>query len=125
MRLEPLTTQSMDEVEKQHAEEEQHLAEIQNSIGEIQGTMKRQESLRKEQENLLKDIEKQDKESVRWDKLNALIRSADGKKYRDIGDGIEILRFLIWNIQLYKIDPYGITAKEDKREEQEGQVTVK
>jgi len=117
MRLEPLTTQSLDEVEKQHAEEEQHIAEIQNRIGEIQGTMKRQESLRKEQENLLKDIEKQEKESVRWDKLNALIGSADGKKFRRYAQGLT-LDYLIQlaNTNLSKLNDRYVLQREKDQE---------
>ena len=117
MRSEPVTTQTLDEVEKQQAEAEQNLTEIQNSIGEIQGTLKLQARLQQEQENLLKDIEKQKKESSRWEKLNALIGSADGKKYRRYAQGLTLDHLIqLANRNLLKLNDRYVLQREKDQE---------
>jgi exonuclease SbcC len=116
MRAKPLTTENPAVVEKRQVEAQQRFTILQNEMGEIKGNLKQQKTLQKEQKNLLKDIAKQKKEFDRWEKLNYLIGSADGKKFRRYAQGLT-LDYLIQlaNSHLLKLnDRYVLQRRKDQ-----------
>jgi exonuclease SbcC len=116
MRANPLTTGNLPAVEKRQDEAQQQFKILQNEMGEIKGNLKQQKILQKEQKNLLKDIVKQKNEFDRWEKLNYLIGSADGKKFRRYAQGLT-LDYLIQlaNSHLLKLnDRYVLQRRKDQ-----------
>jgi exonuclease SbcC len=86
----PVTTENLASIEKRWDETQRQFKILQNEMGEIKGNLKQQRSLQQKQKNLLDDIANQQKELHRWDKLNYLIGSADGKKFRRYAQGLTL-----------------------------------
>lgn len=116
LRAEPLTKENLATVEKRQDEVQQRFKILQNEMGEIKGRLKQHKTLQKEHKNLIKDIARQKKELDRWEKLNYLIGSADGKKFRRYAQGLT-LDYLIElaNRHLLKLnDRYVLQRRQDQ-----------
>ncbi len=72
-------TQSQDELESHQLDK-----------GKIQELLKQQQSKVFEKKSLFNQKKQQEKELKRWDKLNSLIGSSDGKKFRNIAQSITL-----------------------------------
>ncbi len=66
----------------------QSLSERQQEIGKIQGKLQENSRLLAEQEDKRKALADQKKEMQRWQRLDNLIGSANGKKFRNFAQGI-------------------------------------
>lgn len=71
-------------------EAQQSLAQKQDQRGGLRRVLADQESLRQDQAVLLAAIDRQRREHQRWARLNALIGSADGKKFRRYAQSITL-----------------------------------
>lgn len=88
LRAETITDRSLVTLEEEFAICSQKYDVIQGEILEIRLKIARYESQIKEREEFLEKIKKQQTEFDRWEKLNQLIGSHDGKKFRLFAQGI-------------------------------------
>ncbi|MFB6348103.1 AAA family ATPase [Moraxella sp. ZJ142] len=65
-------------------------ADINQKIGELTTLKNNEENRRTYQADLIEQIEKQQQQNAIWAKLDALIGSADGKKYRNFVQGLTL-----------------------------------
>lgn len=82
-------------LEEYQAEErslKEHQAQILLNMGELQGMLAQNEKNRQENAAIKEELEKQRKTAGKWESLNQLIGSADGKKFRTIAQGITFAR---------------------------------
>lgn len=82
-------------LEEYQAEEralKEHQAQILLSMGEVQGMLAQNEKNRLENAAIKEELEKQHKTAGKWESLNQLIGSADGKKFRTMAQGITFAR---------------------------------
>lgn len=79
-----LTTKSWEELGQELAALEQHQAALQQEQGSCLQRLTDNERLRQEQRVLVERIEQQERVFVQWSALQELIGSADGKKFRNI-----------------------------------------
>lgn len=90
----PLTEESLDTILEKSQQELEKLESFQRDMGATQKEIEQQMDLKKQQKELIEKIEGQKKEFLKWEKLNILIGSADGKKFRRFAQGLT-LDFLI------------------------------
>jgi exonuclease SbcC len=67
---------------------------LQQTIGQVQEKLTQQEKLRQEAEVIIQQINAQEQEFKRWSKLNDLIGSADGKKFRSFAQGLTLRKLI-------------------------------
>ena len=82
------TDASPEELNRRNEELRASLEAIVEETGAIKQTLARNIEARKKLKHGQKKIENQKQECARWEKLHALIGSADGKKYRNFAQGI-------------------------------------
>ncbi len=101
---ENLTTTTLKELLEEKEPQKEKLSQISNEITELKYILTTNAQTKKEQKEKLKAIEKQEKEFQKWDKLNTLIGSSDGKKYRKFAQGLTFELMIYYaNIQLQKM----------------------
>jgi exonuclease SbcC len=87
-----LATVDVVQLKEELQQKESSLQGIQQSIGAKSEKIRQQEALKKQAASLLQDIEQQKKEFMRWAKLNDIIGSSDGKKFRVFAQGLTLNR---------------------------------
>lgn len=83
-----ITDKSLEELEPQFKEYEESLKILRDNIAGIKHTLKENEAAKERIKEKQTAIAAQKKECYRWEKLNGLIGSADGKKYRNFAQGL-------------------------------------
>lgn len=83
-----LTPLSIDQLSVDMESKKNKQRDIQERLGEIKADLVKNLDEREKQQQHLKLFEKQRSEYDRWEKLNRLIGSADGKKFRDFAQGL-------------------------------------
>lgn len=73
-------------------EAEKHQQNLQQNLGQLLEKLNRHEQQQQKGKTLLKSIQAQQKEYQRWAKLNDLIGSADGKKFRIFAQGLTLAK---------------------------------
>lgn len=73
-------------------EAENHQQKLQQNLGQLLEKLNRHEQQQQKGKTLLKSIQGQQKEYLRWAKLNDLIGSADGKKFRTFAQGLTLAK---------------------------------
>lgn len=96
-------------------QKESSLQNIQQSIGAKSEKIRRQEVLKKQVASLLQNMEEQKIEFTRWAKLNDIIGSSDGKKFRVYAQGLTLNRLtFLANQHLQRLNGrYHIEKKSD------------
>ncbi|AEE54157.1 AAA family ATPase [Haliscomenobacter hydrossis] len=67
---------------------------MQQTLGQLLEKLNRHEQQQQKAKTLLKTIQSQQKEYTRWAKLNDLIGSADGKKFRTFAQGLTLAKLI-------------------------------
>jgi exonuclease SbcC len=95
---------------------EDKVAILNREIGRIEEVLKKDEESRAQSEALMETILQQRKELEKWKNLNALIGSADGKKFSRFAQGLTLMRLTeLANVHLQKLsDRYRIEKSADK-----------
>ncbi len=83
-----LTEQTAEELETELQGCEQDLGRVREELGRVKHQLKQDEQYRAESAGLAARIEAQEAEHTKWSGLDALIGSADGKKFRNFAQGI-------------------------------------
>jgi exonuclease SbcC len=124
-RAKALTTQTPDEVNARLVQEKETQQTILTEIGAVRHELKVQQELREKRAELVAEIEKQRRECNRWDALNTLIGSADGRKFRTFAQGLtlEVLVQLA-NDHLSRLNDRYILKRADENGEPLGLETV-
>lgn len=98
-----LTASSKQELEEQ----EKNIREKQEAslveLGEIQGKLKQNQEIANTYNEKLQELKKQEHIQAKWDALNSLVGSADGKKFRQIAQAItfeQVLHYANMKLQL-------------------------
>lgn len=98
-----LTADSKQELEEQ----EKNIREKQEAslveLGEIQGKLKQNQEIANTYNEKLQELKKQEHIQAKWDALNSLVGSADGKKFRQIAQAItfeQVLHYANMKLQL-------------------------
>lgn len=100
-----LTKQSETELQLEQSEAEQLYAVLQQEIGAISAQLQQQEERKQQAQGLAKKLEVQRKEYNRWSKLNDVIGTADGKKFRTFAQGLTLRRLtLLANEHLQRLN---------------------
>lgn len=73
-------------------EAENHQQNLQQNLGQLLEKLNRHEQQQQKGKALLKSIQAQQKEYQRWAKLNDLIGSSDGKKFRTFAQGLTLAK---------------------------------
>lgn len=87
-----LATADVLQLKEELQQKERSFQGIQQSIGAKSEKIKQQQALKKQVASLLQEIEEQHKEFTRWAKLNDIIGSSDGKKFRVFAQGLTLNR---------------------------------
>ncbi len=83
-----LTDTPLDELESQRKEYENSLKKLQDAAAGLKHRLNENAAARQRMQEKMSVMEAQKKECRRWEKLHALIGSADGKKYRNFAQGV-------------------------------------
>lgn len=83
-----LSSESISDLQGYISEKNDLLNRILQEIGRLQGKLEENEKLLQEQQNKRNMLIEQEKELLRWKKLDELIGSASGKKFRNFAQGI-------------------------------------
>jgi exonuclease SbcC len=92
--LETAVAPDLAELQEQIQQEEAYYRQLQQTIGQIQEKLQHQELLMQQGEALNEQISAQEQEFSRWSKLNDLIGSADGKKFRIFAQGLTLRKLI-------------------------------
>ncbi|MBR9920874.1 MAG: AAA family ATPase [Bacteroidetes bacterium] len=93
------------------------LREKEREAGSLQNQLKRNTALMQEQAGLMDKINGQEKEFHRWEKLNQLIGSADGKKFRVFAQGLTLEKLVqLANRHLQKLNGRYLIRKQDSED---------
>jgi exonuclease SbcC len=110
-----LTERSLDDLQSARTTLEQKNEQHQRRIGEIQSTITRNTESQSRLNEKANQIAKQQIESDRWGKLNALIGSSDGKKYRNFVQALTFERLIHYaNLQLSNMTDRYLLLPDDK-----------
>jgi DNA repair protein SbcC/Rad50 len=111
-----LTTEPQEAIETQLREAEQGYSTLQQSIGALSEKLQQQERRRRKAAELTNRIAQQEAEHLRWAKLNEIIGSADGKKFRVFAQGLTLQKLAqLANHHLEKLNGrYLIQKREDE-----------
>lgn len=85
-----LPTADLADLQVELQKEEETLQQLQQEIGALRERKERHEAQMHKAGELLASIEAQEKELLRWSKLNELIGQADGKKFRIFAQGLTL-----------------------------------
>lgn len=83
-----LTSENIEHLNRQQQQSTESLQLILQEIGRIQGRLEENQKLLNEQQQKREELEKQRNELKRWQRLDHLIGSANGKKFRNFAQGI-------------------------------------
>jgi exonuclease SbcC len=83
-----ITDKPLEELEPQLKEYEESLKELRDAIAGLKHKLTENAAAKERIKEKRSAIESQKKECCRWEKLHALIGSADGKKYRNFAQGL-------------------------------------
>ena len=75
-------------------EQEKAWQMLEQNLGQLLEKLQRHEQQQRKAKTLLKSIQAQQKEYQRWAKLNDLIGSADGKKFRTFAQGLTLAKLI-------------------------------
>jgi exonuclease SbcC len=111
-----LTAEPPEAVEAQLRHAEQAYSALQQSIGALTEKLQQQERRRRKAAELTARIAQQEAEHLRWAKLNEIIGSADGKKFRVFAQGLTLQKLAqLANHHLEKLNGrYLIHKREDE-----------
>ncbi|MDO5615107.1 MAG: SbcC/MukB-like Walker B domain-containing protein [Cruoricaptor ignavus] len=99
-----ITNQSLDELQELFNQNKMKAEELSQKIGANRQTLKANNEMAIANSKKLKEKEKQKKQGEKWEKLNELIGSADGKKYRNFAQALTFEHLInLANRQLYKM----------------------
>lgn len=103
-------------LDAQVREAEREYGELQQAIGALTEKLQQQQGRRRKAAALANRIEKQRAEHLRWAKLNEIIGSADGKKFRVFAQGLTLQKLAqLANYHLEKLNGrYLINKREDE-----------
>ncbi|MCB0706235.1 MAG: hypothetical protein KDC34_13030 [Saprospiraceae bacterium] len=104
-------------VENEFLERQHTLGALQREAGGIQSVLKRNESQKLNQTGLIQEIENQQNEFIRWEKLNQLIGSAKGHKFRVFAQGLTLEKLVqLANQHLTKLNGRYQIRKQDSED---------
>jgi exonuclease SbcC len=83
-----MSNENVSSLQTQIGEHKSLLSQILQEIGKLQGKLEDNKKLLLEQKQKRKKLVEQEKELLRWQKLDDLIGSASGKKFRNFAQGI-------------------------------------
>ncbi|PID77395.1 MAG: chromosome segregation protein SMC [Deltaproteobacteria bacterium] len=83
-----LTDKTFEELDLQLRETSESLKKLQQAIAGLQHRLKENNAAKERLQDKQDAIHAQHKDCLRWEKLNRLIGSADGKKYRNFAQGL-------------------------------------
>ncbi|MBN3767592.1 AAA family ATPase [Burkholderia sp. Ac-20365] len=86
----PVTTFSLEELQTQLESLDRQRAAINERLGHQRGLLTRDDTLRQTQQSLLHDIENHSKEADVWQRLDGMIGSAKGDKFRKFAQGLTL-----------------------------------
>lgn len=89
-----LTGESRENLETQLQEKEETYGQYQQHIGALSEKLRQDEARRKKAEGLAGQIEAQRREYGRWARLNEIIGTADGKKFRTFAQGLTLRKLV-------------------------------
>jgi exonuclease SbcC len=96
--------------------QEESLKEIAEEIGGIKQRVSENRAAKARNKEKQRLIDAQEKECLKWDKLHALIGSADGKKYRNFAQGLTFqLMVSHANGQLHKMTDRYLLVRDDSQ----------
>ena len=84
----------LDDWQTQLQEEEEAYRQANQREGALQEQLTEHKRRKKEAVNLMKQIDQQEKEQIRWAKLNDVIGMADGKKFRVFAQGLTLKKLV-------------------------------
>lgn len=87
-----LTSESKDKLTSSLAEQNQKISTLNQEIGKIREIIQSDEAKKLQHKNISISIEKQAKGLKRWEKLNRLVGSADGKRFSRFAQGLTLAR---------------------------------
>ena len=90
LKEEPLTENTLEDVQKALSEVESSLEQLAQRKGEIFNALKNDRDKRISQKQLLEEIDAQEEQLEIWDHLNSLIGSAKGDKFRKYAQGLTL-----------------------------------
>lgn len=105
-----ITTRTAQELETELAEKKEELKTLQGKISLAQLQLGNNQKAKERFSHQQAAIEQQRQECLRWQNLNAIIGSSEGKKYRTFAQGLTFKRMVVHaNRQLSKMtDRYGL-----------------
>ncbi len=110
------TDKTLEELEPQFREYEESLKELRDAIAGLKHKLSENRAAKERIKEKQSAIEAQKKECNRWEKLHALIGSADGKKYRNFAQGLTFeLMVSHANRQLQKMTDRYLLIRDDKQ----------
>lgn len=93
-------------LETEHTQREHERATVQSELGELRATLKNDDTQRTRQAAFADQIDAAHREFVRWDKLRALIGSADGSLFARYAQGLTLDRLAVLaNRHLAQLNP--------------------
>ncbi|WP_306523046.1 AAA family ATPase [Rheinheimera sp.] len=103
------------ELELQQQQLQQQQQQLSEQLGEIRQQQKQQQQLEQQQQALYQQLQQQQAIYQDWQKLNSLIGSADGAKYRRFAQGLTLQQLIVLaNRQLDKLHSrYQLCRKAD------------
>ena len=111
-----LTDKTLEKLEPQFKEFEESLKKLRDAIARLNHTLSENAVARERIKEKQAVIDAQKKECMRWEKLNALIGSADGKRYRNFAQGLTFeLMVSHANRQLEKMTDRYLLIRDDKQ----------
>lgn len=111
-----LTSETIDELQNRVNELDGQIQELNQQIGQLKNVLAEDDRLKLKYAEVSGLIEQQQKEFSRWQKLSALIGSADGKKFSRFAQGLTLARLTaLANRHLTKLtDRYKILKSKEK-----------
>ncbi|WP_457577854.1 SbcC/MukB-like Walker B domain-containing protein [Desulfomarina sp.] len=111
-----VTDKTLEELEPQFREYEESLKELRETKAGLKHKLSENRAARERIKEKQSAVEAQKKECNRWEKLHALIGSADGKKYRNFAQGLTFeLMVSHANGQLQKMTDRYLLIRDDKQ----------
>jgi exonuclease SbcC len=111
-----VTDKTLEELEPQFKEYEESLKALHDNIAGLKHRLSENKAAKERIKEKQATIEAQKKECHRWEKLHALIGSADGKKYRNFAQGLTFeLMVSHANLQLGKMTDRYLLIRDDEQ----------
>lgn len=115
-RQKQMTKEPLDELKNALAVLVINQKELQQKIGGIRQKLKDNDSLKQQQQERAQAIDAQKREYSRWDQLQELIGSSDGKKYRNFAQGLTFEMMIGHaNLQLQKMTDRYLLIRDDSQ----------